>query len=138
MPLNAFRIESSVIRIIAILVRVVAEAICGKIIQFFNWNSGLSTGRGSGVVTSRPAAAICLLAKASYKSSWLTNEPLNDLWKIKQQFEKPYSCKVAAKKPLKKMQRRMRMTTMVISKTLKPWEIKPLETLVKKIKRNKN
>lgn len=44
--------------------------------QFFSVRRGWFVGSGSGVVTSSPAAAICPLLKASYRSSWFTTAPL--------------------------------------------------------------
>lgn len=42
--------------VIAMRVRILALPTCGKMMQFFRLKRGLSTGSGSGVVTSRPAA----------------------------------------------------------------------------------
>jgi len=47
--------------------------------QFFNVRRGWFVGSGSGVVTSSPAAAICPLFKASYRSSWFTTVPLKPI-----------------------------------------------------------
>ncbi len=44
--------------------------------QFFRVKSGWFVGRGSGTVTSNPAAAICPVDRASYRSSWFTTPPL--------------------------------------------------------------
>ena len=44
--------------------------------QFFSVRSGWFVGSGSGVVTSSPAAAICPVLKALYRSSWFTTAPL--------------------------------------------------------------
>lgn len=44
--------------------------------QFLSVRRGWLVGSGSGVVTSSPAAAICPLVKASYRSSWFTTAPL--------------------------------------------------------------
>lgn len=44
--------------------------------QFLSVKRGWFVGRGSGTVTSKPAAAIWPVAKASYRSSWFTTPPL--------------------------------------------------------------
>lgn len=44
--------------------------------QFLSLSRGWSVGSGSGVVTSRPAAAIWPPTNASYRSSWFTTAPL--------------------------------------------------------------
>lgn len=49
---------------------------CGRITQFLSLSRGWSVGSGSGVVTSRPAAAIWPPTNASYRSSWFTTAPL--------------------------------------------------------------
>lgn len=47
--------------------------------QFLSVRRGWFVGSGSGVVTSSPAAAICPLDKASYRSSWFTTAPLKPI-----------------------------------------------------------
>lgn len=47
--------------------------------QFLSVRRGWFVGSGSGVVTSSPAAAICPLVKASYRSSWFTTAPLKPI-----------------------------------------------------------
>ena len=44
--------------LMAFLVAFVALPICGKTTQLFKVNKGSSSGKGSGVVTSNPAAPI--------------------------------------------------------------------------------
>lgn len=47
--------------------------------QFLRVKRGWFVGSGSGVVTSSPAAAICPLVNASYRSSWFTTAPLKTI-----------------------------------------------------------
>lgn len=68
-PSKAVKIFFAVSSDMIDLALVVALPICGKIVQLSNDNKGLSVGKGSGVVTSSPAAKIILFFRLSYKSS---------------------------------------------------------------------
>lgn len=64
----------------------------GFLPQFLRVSKGWSVGNGSGVVTSRPAAAILPLDRASYRSSWFTTVPLGGAQQpSKQQYMQQFS-----------------------------------------------
>lgn len=56
-------------------VSVVALPMCGRTTQLSSVNRRLSVGRGSGDVTSKPAANIVLSFRALYSASWSTTPP---------------------------------------------------------------
>lgn len=74
-PFSAQSMFCAVMRDISVRVSISALPMCGKTTQLLSVNSGLSSGSGSGVVTSRPAARMQLFFRASYRSDWLTMPP---------------------------------------------------------------